>query len=79
MNLQKDNSGNRGRFVMKEFDKWYNNIEKEYPLYQDKDGYNIGNIRALKVGWKAACEHWLQVAKDHDQEMEFMIEDELEE
>ena len=41
---------------MTEFDNWYNNIEKEYPLYQDKDGYNIGNIRALKVGWKAALE-----------------------
>lgn len=41
---------------MTEFDKWYENIEKEYPLYQDKDGYNIGNIRALKVGWKAALE-----------------------
>jgi len=39
---------------MIEFDSWYKNIEKEYPLYQDKDGYNIGNIRALKVGWKAA-------------------------
>ena len=41
---------------MTEFDKWYNNIEKEYPLHQDKDGYNIGNIRALRVGWKAALE-----------------------
>ncbi len=39
---------------MKEFDKWYKNIEKEYPLYQDKDGYNIGNTKALRVGWRAA-------------------------
>lgn len=55
-------------------------MEKEYPLYQDKDGYNIGNTKALKVGWKEACKHWLQVAQDHDQEeMQFMIEDELEE
>ena len=36
------------------FNEWYKNIEQEYPLYQDKDGYNIGNIRALRVGWKAA-------------------------
>lgn len=27
--------------------------------------------------WKAACEYWLEVAKEHDQEMQFMIEDEL--
>ena len=39
---------------MKEFDKWYKNIEQEYPMFQDKDGYNIGNTRALKVGWEAA-------------------------
>lgn len=36
------------------FNNWYKNIEKEYPLYQDKDGYNIGNTKALKVGWEAA-------------------------
>ena len=39
---------------MTNFKKWYNNIEKEYPKYQDKDGYNIGNARALKAGWGAA-------------------------
>ena len=39
---------------MEAFDDWYDNIEEKYPLYQDKDGYNIGNIRALKGGWKAA-------------------------
>lgn len=40
---------------MKEFNKWWDNdIEKEYPLYQDKDGYNIGNHGACKVGWEAA-------------------------
>lgn len=38
------------------FNEWYKNIEKEYPLYQDKDGYNIGNTRALKIGWKAALQ-----------------------
>ena len=38
------------------FNERYKNIEQEYPLYQDKDGYNIGNIRALRVGWKAALE-----------------------
>ena len=43
---------------MTEFDKWFAQITKDYPLYQDKDGYNIGNIPALKVGWKAALE-WL--------------------
>jgi len=36
------------------FNEWYETIEKEYPLYQDKDGYNIGNFRAIEVGWKAA-------------------------
>lgn len=36
------------------FDEWYKNIEQEYPMYQDKDGYNIGNTRALKVGFRAA-------------------------
>lgn len=39
---------------MIEFDKWFSNIEKDYPKYQDKDGYCIGNTRALKAGWKAA-------------------------
>jgi len=39
---------------MKEFDKWFDNIEEEYPRYQDKDGYRIGNVRALRAGWKAA-------------------------
>jgi len=39
---------------MKEFNKWFDSIEEKYPKYQDKDGYNIGNTRALKVGWKAA-------------------------
>ena len=42
------------------FNEWYKNIEKEYPLYQDKDGYNIGNTRALQVGWKAALEFVLK-------------------
>ena len=32
---------------MKAFNNWFENIEKEYPLYQDKDGYNIGNLPAL--------------------------------
>lgn len=66
---------------MKEFDKWYKNIEKEYPLYQDKDGYNIGNTRALKVGWRAALRwisdgiedteaHWLKDIIDDELEKE---------
>ena len=43
---------------MKAFNSWWDNdITKEYPLYQDKDGYNIGNTRALRVGWKAALEY----------------------
>ena len=41
---------------MTEFDKWLANIQKEYPLYQDKDGYNIGNVKALKAGYRAALE-----------------------
>lgn len=55
--MQKDIKGN-GDDSMTNFNEWYKNIEKEYPLYQDKDGYNIGNMRALKVGWKAALE-WI--------------------
>ena len=51
---------------MKAFNNWYGNIEKEYPLHQDKDGYNIGNTRALKVGWKAALEWILKVKKSGD-------------
>ena len=39
---------------MREFDKWFAQITKEYPLYQDGEGYNIGNTRALRVGWRAA-------------------------
>lgn len=46
---------------MRNFNEWYDSIEKEYPLYQDKDGYNIGNIRALRIGWKAALEQVLQI------------------
>lgn len=38
------------------FNEWFDNIEKEYPMFQDKDGYNIGNTKALRVGWKAALE-----------------------
>lgn len=45
----------------KEFNKWYDNIEKEYPMYQDKDGYNIGNYRALRIGWKAALRWVLSI------------------
>lgn len=71
---------------MKEFIKWYANIEKEYPLYQDKDGYSIGNYRALQAGWKAALE-WVksrsQVGKslyminvsDIDEELEELKEE----
>jgi len=29
-------------------------MKEKYPLYQDKDGYNIGNVGALKVGWEEA-------------------------
>lgn len=47
-----------------EFNKWYNNIEKKYPLYQDKDGYNIGNVRALRVGFQGALEWVLNKMKD---------------
>ena len=54
---------------MTEFDKWYKDIEKEYPLYQDKDGYNIGNIRALKVGFKAALE-WVLEELEVDESFE---------
>lgn len=39
---------------MKEFNKWFAQITKEYPMYQDGEGYNIGNTRALMVGWRAA-------------------------
>ena len=39
---------------MVEFNKWFAQITKEYPMYQDGEGYNIGNTRALMVGWRAA-------------------------
>jgi len=39
---------------MKEFNKFFDNMKEKYPLYQDKDGYNIGNFGALKVGWEEA-------------------------
>ena len=62
------------------FDEWLSNIRKEYPLYQDKDGYSIGNIRALKVGWKAALE-WLYVEMTgyDSTQVRDMINEELEE
>ena len=47
---------------MKAFNNWWDNdITKEYPLYQDKNGYNIGNHGACKAGWKAALERVLFV------------------
>ncbi len=66
---------------MKEFNKWFANITKEYPLYQDKDGYNIGNTPALKVGWKAALEWAKNMAHLYakDSELEDILLDELEE
>lgn len=48
---------------MMAFKVWLDNIEKEYPKYQDSEGYNIGNIRALKVGWKGALRWVLQERK----------------
>lgn len=70
---------------MTEFDKWYKNIEQEYPMFQDKDGYNIGNTKALKVGWKAAMELLFTTfkcnlaTKDNDELVDVykMIEEEL--
>ncbi len=50
---------------MTEFEIWFAGIEKEYPLYQDKDGYNIGNTPALKVGWEASKRHYLRWVLDH--------------
>lgn len=51
---------------MKEFKRWLvNDITKEYSLYQDKDGYNIGNTPALKAGWKAALEWVLNHRKPY--------------
>ena len=72
---------------MKEFDKWYDNIEKEYPMHQDKDGYNIGNIRALRVGFRGALSLVLSTFKyniatrDNDELIDVykMIEEELKE
>ena len=71
---------------MKEFNKWFANIEKEYPLYQEKDGHNIGNRRALEVGWKGAMGLVLttfkyNLATEDDDELVNvykMIEEELE-
>ena len=70
---------------MKEFEKFFDNIKEKYPLYQDKDGYSIGNTRALKVGWKEAMLLILTVFKynlateDNDELIDVykMIEEEL--
>ncbi len=43
---------------MKAFSNWLKNIEKDYPKYQNKDGYTIGSKPALKAGWKAALD-WI--------------------
>jgi hypothetical protein len=72
---------------MKNFDEWLKNIEKDYPKYQDKEGYTIGNTRALKAGWKAAMRLILTTFKcnlateDNDEltNVYKMIESELEE
>ena len=72
---------------MKEFEKFLDNIKEKYPLYQDKDGYNIGNIGALKVGWEEAMLLILTVFKhnlateDNDELIDVykMIEEELKE
>ena len=48
---------------MREFDKWFAQITKEYPMYQDGEGYNIGNTRALMVGWRAALRFVLKERK----------------
>ena len=61
--MSKDIKG-YGGITMKAFDSWWDNdIKKEYPLYQDKDGYNIGNHGACKVGWRAALEWVLKERK----------------
>lgn len=71
---------------MKAFNNWWDNdITKEYPLYQDKDGYNIGNHGACKAGWKAAMELLLTTfkcnlaTKDNDELIDVykMVEEEL--
>lgn len=72
---------------MTNFKVWYDNIEQDYPKYQDKDGYNIGNVPALKAGWKAAMRLILSTfkfnlsTKDDDELIDVykMIEKELEE
>jgi hypothetical protein len=48
---------------MKEFDKWFAQITKEYPTYQDGEGYNIGNTRTLMVGWRAALRYIRKVGE----------------
>ena len=64
---------------MTEFDKWFAEITKAYPLYQDKDGYNIGNTRALKAGWKAALELVLKYDELVCGRLKEIIEEELKE
>lgn len=50
---------------MKAFKEFLKNIEKKYPLFQDKEGYNIANVRALKVGWREALEMVLKSKNLH--------------
>lgn len=60
---------------MNEFEKWRENWVCDIPVCSSMECNDCKVL--LKQGWKAACEYWLQLAKDHDQEMQFMIEDEL--
>jgi len=48
---------------------------KEFEKCIKELGYN----RRPSAYWRAACKHWLKVAQEHDQEIQFMIEDELDE
>lgn len=62
---------------MKAFEKWESNGVCNIKI-------DCGNLHCLsackkikETVWRAACEHWLQVAKDHDQEIQFLIKKEL--
>jgi hypothetical protein len=59
----------------KAFEEWWNTVG----FMEEKYCFECGGLEkedAYKV-WYAASEHWLQVAKDHDQEMQYLIEEEL--
>jgi len=54
---------------MKAFEEWWNKNKYTFISTDEK--------LVEEHTWKAACEWLLELAKEHDQELQFFIEDEL--